>query len=179
MKKEETATLAAGCFWCTEAVFQRLEGVSNVISGFTGGEIKNPPYREVVTGRTGHAEGIQFNYDPKVISFQELLLIFFSTHDPTTLNRQQNDVGTQYRSAIFYHSDAQKQIAEQVIKELEAQEVFKDPIVTEVTEASAFYEAEEEHHNFYNQHSSQPYCQYIIDPKIHKLRSLFADKLKK
>ncbi len=131
------------------------------------------------SGRTGHAEGIQFNYDPEIISFQELLLIFFSTHDPTTLNRQQNDVGTQYRSAIFYHSEEQKQIAEQVIAELEAQEVFKDPIVTEITEASTFYEAEAEHHNFYNEHPSQPYCQYIIDPKIHKLQSLFAEKLKK
>ncbi|MDN3594285.1 peptide-methionine (S)-S-oxide reductase MsrA [Zunongwangia endophytica] len=178
MKNEELATLAAGCFWCTEAVFQRLEGVSDVKSGFTGGFIKNPPYREVVTGRTGHAEGIQFTFDPEIISFQELLLIFFSTHDPTTLNRQQNDKGTQYRSAIFYHSEAQKRIAEQVIAELENQEVFQDPIVTEVTEASAFYEAEAEHYDFYNQNREQPYCQYIIDPKIKKLNALFAEKLK-
>ncbi|WBL24179.1 peptide-methionine (S)-S-oxide reductase MsrA [Zunongwangia sp. HGR-M22] len=179
MKNEELATLAAGCFWCTEAVFQRLEGVSDVKSGFTGGFIKNPPYREVVTGRTGHAEGIQFLFDPEIISFQELLLIFFSTHDPTTLNRQQNDRGTQYRSAIFYHSEEQKRIAEQVIAELEKQEVFQDPIVTEVTEASAFYEAEAEHFDFYNQNREQPYCQYIIDPKIQKLNALFAEKLKK
>ncbi|WBL23757.1 peptide-methionine (S)-S-oxide reductase MsrA [Zunongwangia sp. HRR-M8] len=179
MKNEELATLAAGCFWCTEAVFQRLEGVSDVKSGFTGGFIQNPPYREIVTGRTGHAEGIQFLFDPEIISFQELLLIFFSTHDPTTLNRQQNDRGTQYRSAIFYHSEEQKRIAEQVIAELEKQEVFQDPIVTEVTEASAFYEAEAEHFDFYNQNREQPYCQYIIDPKIQKLNALFAEKLKK
>lgn len=175
MKK---ATFAGGCFWCTEAVFQRLKGVEKVKPGFTGGIIKNPPYREVVGGRTGHAEGIELYYDPTRIDFRELLLVFFATHDPTTLNRQQNDVGTQYRSAVFYHDDDQKQIAEEVIALLEQQNVFENPIVTEITEASAFYEAEAEHRDFYNRHRQQPYCQYIIDPKITKLKELFSDKLK-
>ncbi|MUP45828.1 peptide-methionine (S)-S-oxide reductase MsrA [Gramella sp. BOM4] len=177
-KNLKKATLAAGCFWCTEAVFQRLEGVEKVRSGFTGGTIKNPPYREVISGRTGHAEAIELMFDPHRINYRELLLVFFATHDPTTLNRQQNDVGTQYRSAIFYHDEEQKEVAEEVIRMLEAENVFKDPIVTEVTEASAFYEAEQEHQEFYNQHRQQPYCQFIIDPKITKLKKLFSDKLK-
>lgn len=179
MDNMEKATLAAGCFWCTEAVFQRLDGVEKVFSGFTGGTIKNPAYREIITGRTGHAESIEIHFDPTKISFQELLLVFFATHDPTTLNRQQNDVGTQYRSAIFYHSEKQKEVAEKVIETLEKEAVFKDPIVTEVTEAGPFYIAEEEHQNFYNQHRQQPYCQFIIDPKIMKLNKLFSEKLKK
>lgn len=173
------ATLAGGCFWCTEAVFQRLEGVEKVISGFTGGNIKNPAYREIVTGRTGHAEAIEIHYNPEVIKFEELLLVFFATHDPTTLNRQQNDVGTQYRSGIFYHDEEQKNIAEKVIQLLTEENSFEDPIVTEITEASAFYTAETEHQDFYNQHRQQPYCQFIIDPKITKLNTLFSDKLKK
>ena len=172
------ATLAGGCFWCTEAVFQKLEGVEKVVSGFTGGSIKNPAYREIITGRTGHAEAIEIEYDPEKISFQDLLLVFFATHDPTTLNRQQNDVGTQYRSAVFYHDDEQKSTAEEVIALLEQEEAFENPVVTEVTEASAFYVAETEHQDFYNQHRQQPYCQYIIDPKITKLNRLFSDKLK-
>ena len=177
-RKLKKATLAGGCFWCTEAVFQRLEGVEKVVSGFTGGNIKNPAYREIITGRTGHAEAIQLEYDPEVIKFEELLLVFFATHDPTTLNRQQNDVGTQYRSGIFYHDEEQKKIAEEVIALLEKENSFEDPIVTEITEASAFYVAETEHQDFYNQHRQQPYCQFIIDPKITKLKKLFADKLK-
>lgn len=177
-KNLKKATLAGGCFWCTEAVFQRLEGVENVRSGFTGGTIKNPPYREVISGRTGHAEAIQILFDPEKINYREILLIFFATHDPTTLNRQQNDVGTQYRSAIFYHDEEQKEVAEKVIDLLEREKAFEDPIVTEVTEASAFYEAEQEHQDFYNRHREQPYCQYIIDPKITKLNKLFSDKLK-
>lgn len=172
------ATLAGGCFWCTEAVFQRLEGVEKVRSGFTGGTIKNPPYREVISGRTGHAEAIEVNYNPEKITFRELLMVFFATHDPTTLNRQQNDVGPQYRSAIFYHDEDQMQTAKEVIALLEQQKVFEDPIVTELAEASAFYEAEAEHQDFYNRHREQPYCQYIIDPKISKLNKLFSDKLK-
>lgn len=180
MKNEniEIATLAGGCFWCTEAVFQRIEGVESVISGFTGGKIKNPAYREIITGRTGHAEAIQIKFDPEIISFRELLYIFFGTHDPTTLNRQQNDVGTQYRSAIFYHSEEQKNIAQEVIKELEEKNVFKDKIVTEITPAAAFYKAEEEHQDYYRLHRKQPYCQYIIDPKIEKLKISFPEKLK-
>lgn len=178
MKKEEIATFAGGCFWCTEAVFQRLKGVENVKSGFTGGFIKNPPYREVVTGRTGHAEAIQLTFNPEIIGYRDLLLIFFGTHDPTTLNRQQNDVGTQYRSAVFYHSEAQKETAENVIEELDEKHFFDSKIVTEVTEASKFYEAEVAHQDFYNQHREQPYCQYIIDPKMQKLTSYFSKYLK-
>lgn len=177
-KKVEVATLAGGCFWCTEAVFQRLDGVEKVVSGFTGGNIKNPPYREVVMGRTGHAEAIQIHFNPEKLSYEDLLYVFFSTHDPTTLNRQQNDVGTQYRSAIFYHSEEQKETAERVKDELEKQNLFPDPIVTEITQAKEFYVAEEEHQNYYNSHRSQPYCQVIIDPKIKKLRSKFSEKLK-
>lgn len=174
----KTATLAGGCFWCTEAVFQRVKGVEKVISGFTGGHIKNPPYREVVTQRTGHAEAIQIKFDPEKITYEELLLIFFATHDPTTLNRQQNDIGTHYRSAIFYHSEDQKQAAEKVISRLEEERTFQDPIVTEVTEAGEFYEAEQEHHDYYNQNRNQPYCRVIIDPKVQKLRHTFSEKLK-
>lgn len=177
-KKMEVATLAGGCFWCTEAVFQRVEGVEKVVSGFTGGKIKNPPYREVITGRTGHAEAIQLHFDPEKTSYEELLYIFFATHDPTTLNRQQNDVGTQYRSAIFFHSEAQKKTAEKVVAELEEDEVFKDPIVTEITEADVFYTAEQEHHDYYNQNREQPYCRVIIDPKVQKLKAKFSEKLK-
>ncbi|MBZ9629835.1 peptide-methionine (S)-S-oxide reductase MsrA [Salegentibacter sp. LM13S] len=174
----ELATLAGGCFWCTEAVFQRLNGVEQVLSGFTGGNIKNPAYREIITGRTGHAEAIQIRFNPEVISFQDLLYVFFATHDPTTLNRQQNDVGTQYRSAVFYHSEAQKESAEKVIEELEEKEVFENKIVTEISAVKDFYIAEKEHQDFYNQHRQQPYCQFIIDPKIKKLTEVFSDKLK-
>ncbi len=177
--KLEIATLAGGCFWCTEAVFERVEGVSKVIPGFTGGQIKNPAYREIISGRTGHAEAIEIHFDPSVISFKELLLIFFSTHDPTTLNRQQYDKGTQYRSAVFYHSGDQKNDAEEIIRKLESENVFSDPIVTEITKASAFYEAEAEHKEYYSKHRQQQYCQVIIDPKIKKLQQLFADKVKK
>lgn len=177
-KKEELATFAGGCFWCTEAVFQRVKGVKKVISGFTGGNIKNPPYREVITGRTGHAEAIEVHFDPEETSYEELVYIFFATHDPTTLNRQQNDVGTQYRSAIFFHSEEQKKTAEKVVADLETEKTFFNPIVTEISEAGPFYVAEEEHHNYYNQHRNQPYCQVIIDPKVRKLKEKFSHKLK-
>lgn len=174
----KTATLAGGCFWCTEAVFQRVKGVEKVTSGFTGGNIKNPPYREVVTGRTGHAESIEVKYDPEIISYKELLYIFFTTHDPTTLNRQGADVGTHYRSAIFYHDEAQKEIAESVKEELEEKRIYEDPIVTEIKEAGPFYKAEDYHDNYYNQNKSEPYCQVVIDPKVQKLKNSFADKIK-
>lgn len=173
----ETATFAGGCFWCTEAVFQRLNGVKTVISGYTGGHIKNPAYREIGTGRTGHAEAIQIVFDPQVIRFEELLEVFFATHDPTTLNRQANDVGTQYRSEIFYHSEEQKIVAQKMISLLEKEKVFGNPIVTGITEAVAFYKAEQEHQNYYNDHRSQPYCQVIINPKIDKLQRYFSNKL--
>ena len=177
--KLQKATFAGGCFWCTEAVFQRVEGVENVTSGFIGGTIKNPAYREVVTGRTGHAEAVEVEFDPEKVSYEELLYIFFTTHDPTTLNRQGNDIGTQYRSAVFYHNEEQKEQAEEVISVLENEQVFPDSIVTQIVEAGPFYKAEPEHFNYYNQHRSQPYCQVIIDPKIKKLQKAFADKLKK
>lgn len=173
----ETAIFAGGCFWCTEAVFQRLNGVQEVASGYTGGQIKNPAYREICTGRTGHAEGIRITFDPVQISYEELLEVFFATHDPTTLNRQGNDVGTQYRSEIFYTSEAQKQKAEAFIALLEKEKVFANPIVTAVTEEKPFYLAEVEHQNYYNDNTSQPYCQFIIDPKIKKLNKHFSEKL--
>lgn len=173
----ETAIFAGGCFWCTEAVFQRLAGVKEVISGYTGGVIKNPAYREICTGRTGHAEGIKITFNPDEVSFAELLEVFFATHDPTTLNRQGNDVGTQYRSEIFYTNQDQKKLAEEFIALLEKEHVFASPIVTAVSEAKPFYVAEEQHHNYYNEHSNQPYCQVIIDPKIKKLNKHFSNKL--
>lgn len=176
-KNMEVAILANGCFWCTEAVFQRLNGVHSVLPGYIGGHIKNPPYREVCMGRTGHAEGIKIEFDPMVISFRELLEVFFETHDPTTLNRQGNDVGSQYRSEIFHTNQDQKKIAEAYIKLLTEKRVFNDPIVTALSEAGVFYLAEEDHHNYYNDHSYQPYCQFIINPKIKKLNEKFSDKL--
>ncbi|MFO7702056.1 MAG: peptide-methionine (S)-S-oxide reductase MsrA [Psychroflexus maritimus] len=174
----QTATLANGCFWCTEAVFQRLNGVIKVQSGFTGGKIKNPPYREVVMGRTGHAEAIQVEFDEEVVSFKTILKVFFSTHDPTTLNRQGYDVGTQYRSAIFYHSQKQKQTAMKLITNLNKDVFTNQPIVTEVTAASTFYQAEKDHQNFYNNNSEFRYCQLIIDPKLNHIKEHFAHLLK-
>ncbi len=176
--KLETAIFAGGCFWCTEAVFQRIQGVQKVKSGYTGGTIKNPAYREICTGRTGHAEGVKILFDPSIVSFRELLEVFFATHDPTTLNRQGNDVGTQYRSEIFYTSDTQKQIAEDFIKLSEQEQVFDAPVVTAISEEKPFYIAEEDHQNYYNENKFQPYCQFIIDPKIKKLNKHFVEKLK-
>lgn len=168
-----SAILANGCFWCTEAVFLEIKGVKKVISGFTGGHIKNPPYREVVMGNTGHAEAIYIEFDDAVVSYEELLYVFFATHDPTTLNRQGYDVGTQYRSVIFYKDEAQKKTAEKVIEYLEKEHLFRNPIVTEITEASAFYEAEKEHQNFYRNNTEYRYCQLIIEPKLSTLRKKF------
>lgn len=172
----KTATFAGGCFWCTEAVFQQLKGVQKVVSGYTGGQIKNPAYREVCSGRTGHAEAVQITFDETVTSFNELLEVFFATHDPTTLNRQGNDVGTQYRSAVFYHDIQQKELAQQYIQQLEGQQVFEGKIVTEVVRFTVFYEAEAEHQNYYNNHSEQPYCQYVIVPKLKTLAAIVAEK---
>ena len=172
------ATFAGGCFWCTEAVFSRLKGVEKVVSGYTGGHIKNPAYREICTGRTGHAEAIQIYYDDKVISFKELLEVFFATHDPTTLNRQGNDMGTQYRSAIFYNEKSQKEAANHFIGLLEKEAVFDSPIVTEVVPLETFYIAEDYHQNYFNQNSEQAYCQFIINPKLKKLKTNFSNKLK-
>lgn len=173
------AVFAGGCFWCTEAVFQRLEGVHEVIPGYTGGTIKNPAYREITTGRTGHAEAVKITYDEDVISYLELLEIFFATHDPTTLNRQGADRGTQYRSAVFYVDTKQSKVARDMITNLTTAGVFENPIVTEVTELSVFYNAEADHQNYYNQNSKQGYCQFVINPKLSKLQAAFKDKLKK
>ncbi len=177
-QERETVTLGAGCFWCVEAVFQQLKGVETVISGYSGGKVKNPTYREICSGLTGHAEVIQITFNPQVISFTELLQVFWETHDPTTLNRQGADVGTQYRSAIFYHNDAQKQTAETLKKELNGTHVFDNPIVTEVTAYTNFYVAEDYHQNYFDENSNQPYCRVVIQPKLDKLKKVFADKLK-
>lgn len=176
-KEFETATLAGGCFWCTEAVFLELNGVKKVVSGYTGGTIKNPTYREVSAGTTGHAEAIEITFDPKVISYKEILEIFFETHDPTTLNRQGADVGTQYRSEIFYHSEQQREIAQAVITDLDSQ-MFGKKIVTRLSPATVFYKAEDYHQDYYSLNSGQPYCQMVISPKLEKLRKKFASKLK-
>ncbi|HDR51809.1 MAG TPA: peptide-methionine (S)-S-oxide reductase [Mariniphaga anaerophila] len=175
----EKATLGGGCFWCTEAVFLELKGVEKVVPGYSGGHIKNPAYREVTTGRTGHAEVIQITYNPEIVSFSEILEVFFLTHDPTTLNRQGNDIGTQYRSAIFYHTEEQKHMAEKVIALFEEEKVFDDPIVTEVTPFNAFYLAEDYHHNYFARNKNQPYCQFVVAPKLKKFREIFQEKLKK
>ncbi len=174
----ETAILANGCFWCTEAVFQQLKGVEEVVSGYTGGQIKNPAYREICTGRTGHAEGIKITFNSSIISFEELLEVFFATHDPTTLNRQGHDRGTQYRSEIFYTSEAQKIAATKFIEFLENERVFRSPIVTAVSAAQPFYTAEEDHQDFYKNNQQQPYCQFIINPKLDKIKKYYGDKLK-
>lgn len=173
------ATFGGGCFWCTEAIFDQLEGVVSVASGYSGGHIKNPGYREVTTGRTGHAEVIQITFDPKVISFNELLDIFFSTHDPTTLNRQGADKGTQYRSAVFYHNENQKRVTEEMILALDQEKVFPNKIVTEVTAFDAFYEAEEYHQDYYVNNKYQGYCQVVINPKLEKFQKKYKSKLKK
>ena len=170
--KQESAFFSGGCFWCTEAVFQLLKGVLEIESGYMGGDIKNPAYREICTGRTGHAEGIKLRFDPDIISYQQLLSVFFFSHDPTTLNRQGNDVGTQYRSAIFYVSDKQKTEAEKIIMDLQ-EGVFEAPIVTQLHPEMPFYKAEEEHQNYYNQNSDQAYCSYVISPKVAKLKQTF------
>ena len=174
----ETATFGGGCFWCTEAIFKSLKGVETVESGYSGGKLTNPTYREVCTGETGHAEVTQITFDPKVISFHELLEVFWETHDPTTLNRQGADVGTQYRSVIFYHSVEQKEIAEKYKAELNKENVFDKPVVTEITSFDKFWPAEKYHQNYYENNSTQGYCQIVIVPKLEKFRKIFKDKLK-
>ena len=176
--KYDTATFATGCFWCTEAIFQRLNGVSKVISGYSGGNVPNPTYEEVCTGTTGHAECCQVVYDPSVVSYDELLEVFWKTHDPTTLNRQGNDVGTQYRSAIFYHSEAQKEKAEKYKEALNKSGAFNNPVVTAIEPFRNFYSAEGYHQDYYNSNPSQMYCRYVIVPKIEKFEKVFKDKLK-
>ena len=178
-KKLETATLAAGCFWCVEAVFDDLRGVESVESGYSGGHAINPTYQQVCSETTGHAEVIQLKFDPNVITFKEILQVFFAVHDPTTLNRQGNDVGSSYRSAIFYHDENQKQIAEETIKEVEAEGVYDDPIVTEVKPFDKFYIAEDYHQEYFANNPTQPYCAAVVAPKVAKFRQKFVSRLKK
>lgn|ERR1700722_4369642 len=177
-KKLETATFANGCFWCTEAIFKRLKGVTSVIPGYTGGTIENPTYEQVSSGESGHAEAIQIEFDPSIISYETILEIFFATHNPTTLNRQGNDVGTQYRSVIFYHDDKQKEAAEKLKAKLDKSGDYKDPIVTKIEPFTKFYEAENYHKDYYDSHRSAPYCMFIIDPKVRKLLAKFKDEVK-
>jgi len=176
---QEVATLGGGCFWCLEAVYDELNGVEQVESGYSGGTVVNPSYRQVCAGTTGHAEVVQLTFDPQLISFKEILEIFFTIHDPTTLNRQGGDAGPQYRSAIFYHNQAQKAIAEQVIEEINAAHIWHAPIVTEVTPFTTFYQAEDYHQEYFQHNSQQPYCQVVIAPKVTKFRKQYLAKLKK
>jgi peptide-methionine (S)-S-oxide reductase len=177
-KAKEVVTLASGCFWCTEAVFSIVKGVEKVEPGYSGGSVPNPTYEQVSTGTTGHAEAVQVTFDPSVISLKEILEIFFATHDPTTLNRQGTDIGTQYRSVIFYHSKAQKATVEQVIAELNEEGIWDAPIVTQVEPFKAFHKAETYHKDYYKKHPNQPYCQQVITPKLAKLQQRFLGKLK-
>ncbi len=174
----EMATLAGGCFWCTEAIFDQLKGVVKVESGYSGGNVPNPTYEDVCTGDTGHAESIQVTFDPSLVSYKDLLHIFFTTHDPTTLNRQGADVGTQYRSAVFYRTPEQEKAAKEVIRELEKDKVWKKQIVTEVAPFKGFYKAEDYHQQYYTKNSRQPYCRVVVEPKIAKLREHYREKLK-
>ena len=175
----ETATLAGGCFWCVEAVYDDLKGVEDVVSGYSGGRTENPTYRQVCDGDTGHAEVIQIKFDPNAISFKDVLHVFFSVHDPTTLNRQGNDIGTQYRSAIFYHSDEQKRIAEETIREVAEEGVYDDPIVTEVVPFEKFWPAEDYHQEYFENNPNQPYCAAVVAPKVAKFRQKFVNRLKR
>lgn len=178
VKKLDTATFATGCFWCTEAKFKQLKGVKAVTSGFTGGHVANPSYKDVCTGTTGHAEACNIVFDPTVITYDELIEAFFVAHDPTQLNRQGNDVGTQYRSAIFYHNASQKQKAEYYIAKLNKEKVYKSPIVTEVKPFTIFYKAEDYHQDYFALNGEQPYCKYVIQPEVEKFKKVFKDKLK-
>lgn len=175
----ETATLGAGCFWCVEAVFDDLKGVRDVVSGYSGGHTENPTYREVCSETTGHAEVVNITFDPKEISFRDILRVFFTVHDPTTLNRQGGDIGTSYRSAIFYRSPEQKQIAHEVVEEITSEKLYGDPVVTEITEFANFYPAEDYHQEYFANNPTQPYCAAVVAPKVRKFRDKFADRLKK
>ena len=175
--KLEVATIGGGCFWCIEAVFKPLQGIKSLVSGYAGGAIPNPTYRQVCNGDTGHAEVVQISFDPSEITFKEMIEIFLVMHDPTTLNRQGGDIGTQYRSTIMYHDDAQKQVAEEVISAFTSDKVYDDPIVTEVVALNIFYPAEEYHQDYYANNSSQPYCAAVIAPKVAKLRKKYAERL--
>ena len=175
----EIATLAGGCFWCLEAVYDQLKGVESVESGYIGGHTPNPTYRDVCSGGTGHAEVVRITFDPKIASYRDLLNVFFVVHDPTTLNRQGNDEGTQYRSAIFYHSPEQKRVAEETVAELEAQHVYDNPVVTEILPAGTFHLAEDYHQEYFERNPQQPYCRFVVAPKVAKFRKTFLDRLKR
>ena len=174
----ETATLGAGCFWCVEAIFQKLKGVISVLPGYSGGSVKNPSYKEVCTGRTGHAEVCNIEFDPGIISFSEILKVYWQTHDPTTLNRQGNDIGEQYRSVIFYHNEQQRKIAEELKERLNSEKVWNDPVITEIVPFEHFYYAEDYHKNYYNNNKDQPYCSIVITPKLEKFKKIFSEKLR-
>lgn len=176
--KKETATLGGGCFWCTEAIYLQMKGVLNVKPGYSGGHVKNPSYKEVCNGTTGHAEVVQVEFDPSVVSYAGILEVFFSTHDPTTLNRQGNDVGPQYRSVVFYHSEEQKLMAEQMISRFEQEKVYRNPMVTEISPFSEFYVAEDYHINYFERNKNQPYCQFVVAPKVEKFRKIFKENVK-
>ncbi len=178
MMNIQKITFGSGCFWCTEAIFQTIKGVKSVTSGYMGGHTKNPTYEQICTGNTGHAEVVEVEYDANEVSFDEILLIFFKTHDATSLNRQGNDVGTQYRSVIFYHTDEQKQQAEAMIKTLTDEQVFNKPIVTELSPASEFYKAEDYHQNYFADNANKPYCAFVIQPKLNKFAKEFKEKIK-
>ena len=178
MNNMEIATLANGCFWCSEAIFSRLKGVKSVIPGYSGGILENPSYDEVCSGTTGHAEAAQIEFDPNVLSFEKLLDVFWHTHDPTTTNRQGNDVGTQYRSAVFYHDEKQRDIAEKSKRDIGKRGIYEDPIVTEITPFKKFYPAEDYHVKYYERHPDAPYCTFVIDPKIHKFLNQYGNHLK-
>jgi peptide-methionine (S)-S-oxide reductase len=173
-KDLEKATLGGGCFWCTEAVYKQMKGVLEVVPGYSGGHVKNPSYREVTTGRTGHAEVVQITFDPEAVSYAKILEVFFLMHDPTTLNRQGNDIGTQYRSVIFFHNGEQERTTREAIELLEKNRIYHDPVVTEVVPFEAFYLAEDYHHNYFERNKNQPYCQFIIAPKVEKFRKIFS-----
>jgi peptide-methionine (S)-S-oxide reductase len=178
MTKTEIATLAGGCFWCLEAVYLEMQGVTGVQSGYMGGQVDDPSYEAVCTGRTGHAEVVQLTFNPEVTSFRDILEVFFTIHDPTTLNRQGNDVGSQYRSAIFYHSEEQRATAEDVIRQLTAERIWPDPIVTQIEKASTFFPAENYHDDYYRRNPHQPYCMFVVEPKVQKFRKKHADKMR-
>ena len=178
MDNLETATLGAGCFWCVEAVFDDLKGVEDVVSGYSGGQTENPTYRQVCDGTTGHAEVAEIRFDPSVISFKDILRVFFSVHDPTTMNRQGADIGTQYRSAIFYHNDDQKRDAEEIVKEITDEAVYDDPIVTEIVPFEKFWPAEDYHQEYFANNPNVPYCAAVVSPKVKKFRQKFSDRLK-
>ncbi|MFN3916629.1 MAG: peptide-methionine (S)-S-oxide reductase MsrA [Flavobacteriales bacterium] len=176
--KIDTATFGAGCFWCVEAVFQQMKGVEKIVSGYSGGKVKNPTYKEICSGLTGHAEVVQIYYDSSVVSFDKLLEVFWATHDPTTPNRQGADVGTQYRSVVFYHNDNQQEIAEKYKQKLNEANAYENPVVTEISPIINFYKAEDYHQNYFNDNTQQPYCQFVIQPKVDKFRKVFAENLK-